>query len=118
LPMAATEAHRARITSKGQITVPKTVRERLGVGPGDSLEFAVAEGAERAEVRPVRRRSIAEFRGIFGRGEGPRKVDEPFDWTAQRTRAWKAATARLTPPRGGGATSGGGGRGASGSRRG
>ncbi|MGH7622159.1 MAG: AbrB/MazE/SpoVT family DNA-binding domain-containing protein [Gemmatimonadaceae bacterium] len=27
------------MTSKGQITVPKTVRERLNVGPGDYLVF-------------------------------------------------------------------------------
>lgn len=29
----------AKVTSKGQITVPKTVRERLNVGPGDYLVF-------------------------------------------------------------------------------
>ena len=28
-----------RITSKGQLTVPKRVREKLGVAPGDELEF-------------------------------------------------------------------------------
>jgi antitoxin PrlF len=29
----------AKVTSKGQITVPKAVRERLDVGPGDYLVF-------------------------------------------------------------------------------
>ncbi|MFI5230196.1 MAG: AbrB/MazE/SpoVT family DNA-binding domain-containing protein [Gemmatimonadales bacterium] len=29
----------AKVTSKGQITVPKIVRERLNVGPGDYLVF-------------------------------------------------------------------------------
>jgi antitoxin PrlF len=29
----------AKVTSKGQITVPKAVRERLDVGPGDYLIF-------------------------------------------------------------------------------
>ena len=29
----------AKVTTKGQITVPKTVRERLNVGPGDYLVF-------------------------------------------------------------------------------
>lgn len=27
------------ITSKGQATIPKAIRERLGVGPGDRLKF-------------------------------------------------------------------------------
>ncbi len=29
----------AKVTSKGQITVPKAVRERLNIGPGDSVLF-------------------------------------------------------------------------------
>jgi AbrB family looped-hinge helix DNA binding protein len=44
----------AKITSKGQITVPKAVRERLNVGPGDRVLFR-----ERADgtfvVEPERR---------------------------------------------------------------
>lgn len=31
----------AKITSKGQITVPKAVREALNVGPGDRLIFHI-----------------------------------------------------------------------------
>lgn len=30
-----------RVTVKGQVTIPKAVREHLGVIPGDSVEFAV-----------------------------------------------------------------------------
>jgi AbrB family looped-hinge helix DNA binding protein len=29
----------ATITSKGQLTIPKAVRDALGVGPGDRLDF-------------------------------------------------------------------------------
>ena len=29
----------AKITSKGQVTIPKKVREKLGVHPGESLGF-------------------------------------------------------------------------------
>ena len=28
-----------RITSKGQVTIPKAIRDKLGVGPGSSVRF-------------------------------------------------------------------------------
>lgn len=31
------------VTSKGQTTIPKRVRDRLGLKPGDRLEFVVQE---------------------------------------------------------------------------
>lgn len=33
-----------RITSKGQVTIPKSIRERLGVKPGDEVEFVEVDG--------------------------------------------------------------------------
>jgi AbrB family looped-hinge helix DNA binding protein len=30
---------KAKITTKGQVTIPKRVRERLGLKPGDEIEF-------------------------------------------------------------------------------
>jgi AbrB family looped-hinge helix DNA binding protein len=58
---------KARITSKGQITVPREIRRLLGVSPGDSLVF---EGdRERVRVRPVKARSpFARYRGIGNPG--------------------------------------------------
>jgi len=63
----------ARITSKGQITVPHEIRKFLGVKPGDHLVFETS-GA-RAHVRPVRARSpFAPYRGIGnGRARSGRK---------------------------------------------
>ena len=34
----------SRMTTKGQVTIPKEVRERLGLQPGDELEFTVVDG--------------------------------------------------------------------------
>lgn len=39
------------ISSKGQITVPREVRNRLGLRPGDRVEFVVEQG--RTTIRPA-----------------------------------------------------------------
>lgn len=38
---------KSRLTSKGQVTIPKNVREQLGLQPGDEIEFV----ADRAGFR-------------------------------------------------------------------
>ena len=32
-----------RVTEKGQVTIPKEIRDRLGIKPGSDVEFVVAE---------------------------------------------------------------------------
>ena len=39
-----------RITSKGQVTIPQAIRERLGLLPNTEVEFAVERGV--AVLRP------------------------------------------------------------------
>ena len=40
----------ALITAKGQTTIPKAIRERLGVEPGDRIDFVVqADGTVKVE---------------------------------------------------------------------
>lgn len=58
----------AKITSKGQTTVPMEVRTRLGVGPGDSIEYVTQPDGQimlRKASHP-----LASLRGII-------KVDFP-----------------------------------------
>lgn len=44
------------ITAKGQTTLPKPVREALGVGAGDRVRYVIADGEVRIlAVRPVGR---------------------------------------------------------------
>ncbi len=53
---------KATLTSKGQLTVPKEVRERLGLRVGDRLVFELLEGGSvRLEVE--RRRTLARTQG-------------------------------------------------------
>lgn len=60
---------RAKITSKGQVTIPKEVREALGVKEGDSLVFEVEDGEARVSVarKPV---SFADYAGAWREGKG------------------------------------------------
>lgn len=71
----------AKITSKGQITLPREVRQALGVNPGDKIVFE--QNGKEVSVRPVRSKSLfAKYRGIgnpgipSGRGQVLRKVRE------------------------------------------
>ena len=57
----------AKITSKGQITVPREVRHALGVKPGDKIVFE--RDGDEVRVRPVREKSVfAKYRGIGNPG--------------------------------------------------
>lgn len=71
----------AKITSKGQITVPREIRQALGVKPGDKIVFE--QNGKEVSVRPVRSKSVfAKYRGIgnpgvpSGRENVVRKVRE------------------------------------------
>jgi antitoxin PrlF len=60
----------ATLTSKGQITLPQTVRQALGVGAGDKLDF-VADAQGGFRVVPLRM-DIRELKGRFaGRNKAP-----------------------------------------------
>jgi antitoxin PrlF len=59
------------VTRKGQVTLPKPVRERLGVNPGEEIEFRLNESGEvvieKAAGAPSPGRS-SRWRGFFGPG--------------------------------------------------
>lgn len=43
---------RAKVTSKGQVTLPKTLRDALGIHEGDHIEFAV-KAPNNASIRKL-----------------------------------------------------------------
>ena len=62
---------KAKVTSKGQLTIPKEVRRALGVREGDSLLFEVDEDDEQVRVRVERKPvSFADYEGAWREGKG------------------------------------------------
>jgi len=49
------------VTSKGQVTIPKPVRERLGINPGSKVDFEIAEDG-RAFLRRIGKRAVKASR--------------------------------------------------------
>ena len=65
----------AKLTSKGQITVPKEIRRALGVKPGDKIVFD--DDGEAISLRKANVRAAFEkYRGTvdFGIGKGRKAV--------------------------------------------
>ena len=61
---------KAKVTSKGQLTIPKEVRRALGVREGDSLLFEVDEDDEQVRVRVERKPvSFADYEGAWREGK-------------------------------------------------
>jgi antitoxin PrlF len=64
----------ATITSKGQITLPKALRERFRLEPGDRVEFLVDDDGQ---VRMVpRTTSVTRLKGMLPKPERPVSLDQ------------------------------------------
>lgn len=62
---------KAKVTSKGQLTIPKEVRRALGIREGDSLLFDLDEEGEEVRVRVERKPvSFADYAGAWREGKG------------------------------------------------
>ena len=45
---------KTKLTSKGQVTIPKAVRDQLGLRPGDEIDFVEENGDFRLRKRAVK----------------------------------------------------------------
>ncbi len=71
--------HKASVSSKGQIVIPKVLREQLGIHAGHELLFNVRIGDKVIELKTLDR-SIDMFFGRCKRGKGkPMSVKEMDD---------------------------------------
>jgi AbrB family looped-hinge helix DNA binding protein len=79
------------VTSKGQVTIPKRIREALGITPGSKVEFDVAGGGARLKL--VKRHAtsrVEEGAGILNY-HGPRiSVDQIHGGLAMKKAAKRA----------------------------
>lgn len=83
----------AKITSKGQITLPACLRKELGLKAGDRVDFvANAKGAYELVART---KTLADLRGII-RYDGPPLSDEDIVGMVREARAGRGET--LTRP--------------------
>ncbi|HET7771443.1 MAG TPA: AbrB/MazE/SpoVT family DNA-binding domain-containing protein [Chloroflexota bacterium] len=86
----------ATVTSKGQITLPKSVRDELGVITGDQVVF-VMEG-KGVSLHAVPRGSLSALRGVAkGRRAYPGR---PAERNAARDEAARNAAGGRRPTRG------------------
>lgn len=75
----------ARITAKGQVTIPKKVRTRMAVEAGDRLAFELDDDGG-ARIVPVRR-PLKPLRGYLAEYTTGRRLDDERVREALRRRA-------------------------------
>jgi antitoxin PrlF len=75
----------ATVTSKGQVTIPKEIRELLHIRTNDKVDF-ILEG-ERVLLAPVR--ALLDLRGVV-------QTEGKGDCTRERTLAKGAVAKRVT----------------------
>ena len=84
------------ITSKGRTTLPKSVREALGVKPGDRVRYLILGD----EVRIIPVRPLARLYGALGRDGPPVTVEEMDDAVADHfSRIYGALKGTVTIPK-------------------
>ena len=82
----------ATVTSKGQITIPKKVREHLDVKSGDKLEFRVGDDGT-VSLMPITRSAESVF-GAFAH-----KATEPVSAAAAKRKVAEALRRRSSRQR-------------------
>ncbi|MBS3647774.1 AbrB/MazE/SpoVT family DNA-binding domain-containing protein [Pseudaminobacter sp. 19-2017] len=77
-----------RVTSKGQVTIPKEIRDRLGIGPGSEVDFVPSQEGVRlvaVDEDPSKEEAARRFREELDRMAGTLDLggmtaEEYFEW--------------------------------------
>ena len=54
------------VTSKGQVTIPKPIRDRLGIEPGNAVDFQLAPDGRIVLIKIDGGRPASRFAGLRG----------------------------------------------------
>ena len=76
----------AKITSKGQVTIPKAVRESLKVYAGDKIEFVITEEGQ-ALIRPVTKKVDDVYGRLYKPDRKPISIEKMKAGVRQKMRA-------------------------------
>ncbi len=63
---------KAVVSEKGQVTIPKALRKRLAIQPGQVLEFAEENG----RLVATKASAVSPFQSLYGVLRLPGRVDE------------------------------------------
>jgi AbrB family looped-hinge helix DNA binding protein len=74
------------LTNKGQVTIPKAIRDSLGLHPGDKLEFVITESGE-GLFRPVTKRVDDVFGRLYQPERKPASIEEMDAVVKQKMKA-------------------------------
>lgn len=66
---------RTKVSEKGQITIPKTLRDELGIRAGMELDFRT----ERGHLVAAKVETVDPILSVTGVADGPVDVDEYLD---------------------------------------
>jgi len=64
------------VTSKGQVTIPKPVRERLGIQPGNAVDFELAADGRVVLVKVDGQPRVSRFEALRGGAGAGLSTDE------------------------------------------
>jgi len=64
------------VTTKGQVTIPKPVRDRLGIKPGSTVDFELAADGRIVLVKLGAHQPASRFRTLRGRAGKGLTTDE------------------------------------------
>lgn len=64
-----------KLTEKGQVTIPKKIREEAGLKPGDEVKFVKKDG-EIEILKKSKNEVIEKYKGLLGKDKTDRVMKE------------------------------------------